>query len=54
MSNDIKYLSHWESPFSHKKTAQTEPIDVQAAKTMDENASILAKEKANLDINQHY
>ena len=54
MSNDIKYLSHWESPFSHKKTAQTEPPDVQAAKAIDENASMLAKEQANLDIKQEY
>ena len=52
MSNDIKYLRHWDSPFSHRKSPNTQAIDMQASKEMDANQDLLAKTQANVDIKQ--
>tara|TARA_R100001594_G_scaffold55921_1_gene89620 strand:+ start:926 stop:1849 length:924 start_codon:yes stop_codon:yes gene_type:complete len=52
MSNDIKYLRYWESPFSHRKSPNTQSVDMQASKEMDANQDLLAKKQANVDIKQ--
>ena len=51
-TDDIKYLRHWDSPFSHRKSPNTQSIDMQASKEMDANQDLLAKTQANVDIKQ--
>ena len=41
-TDDIKYLRQWDSPFSHRKSPNTQAIDIQASKTMDANQDLLS------------